>query len=147
MNANNATVTGLQNGSYTFRWTTSNGICPVSTSTVNITAEDCRIQVAKTASTPQLNTDGSYTVTFQFAVTNPSSTIALNGVQVTDNLNTAFPSPRTFAVTSVSATGALSGAVNAGFNGNTDQNLLTAAASLPAGATSTITLVVKVNLN
>lgn len=146
--AANVSVTGLQNGVYHFRWTISNGVCPQSIANIQATVEDCRIQVAKTAGTPVLNADGSYHVTFKFTVTNPGAIITVNNVQVTDNLTTAMPSPKTFSVVSLSATGALAAATNTSFNGTTDQNLLNAAAaSLAPGGSETVTLVVKVKIN
>lgn len=145
INAPNAVVTGLLPGTYPLRFTVSNGVCAVSTSDINIQVEDCRIQIAKTASTPLLNADGSYTVVFKFNVTNPGN-ISINNVQVTDNLAPVFPSPKTFTVTSITGTGTFSGMTNAGFNGKTDQNLLMSSATLAGGQTQTITLQVKVNL-
>lgn len=141
-----ASVSGLQTGSYQFMLTTSNGVCPSSSSYRAVTVEDCRVQVAKTASTPVLQSDGSYNVTFVFTVTNPNNTANINNVQVTDDLTAAFPSPKTFTVKSLTATGALSAATNSAFDGNANQNLLQSGAVLAHNTTETITLVVNVKL-
>lgn len=142
-----ASVTGIGVGVYNFLFTTSNGVCTPKQSPVVLTVEDCSVQVKKTASTPVLQADGSYNVTFVFEVINPSATADLKSAQVTDNLRTAFPSPKTFSKVSLSATGTLASSVNASFDGETDLNLLNAAtAVVKHGTSETITLVVNVKL-
>ncbi|MDR6341618.1 hypothetical protein HNQ91_004691 [Filimonas zeae] len=142
-----ATVTGLGAGVYNFLFTTSNGVCTPKTSPVVLTVEDCSVQVVKTASTPELQADGSYNVTFKFVVTNPNTTANVKNAQVSDNLRTTFPLPKTFTKVSLSATGTLASSVNAAFDGETDINLLNAAtAVINHGSTETITLVVNVKL-
>ncbi|MFY0254569.1 hypothetical protein ACDQ55_11505 [Chitinophaga sp. 30R24] len=148
LHAANAVVTGLQSGAYTFRWTTSNGVCAVSIADLQAKVEDCRIQVVKTASTPVMNADGTYTITFRFTVTNPGADITINNVQVVDNLSAALPAPATFSVVSLDATGPLSGKTAASFNGTSQQQLLnTTDVSLAPGATANIILTVNVKLN
>lgn len=144
-----ADVGGLDVGDYVFNFTTTNGICPASGPVpVNIKVEDCRVTVVKTVSTPALNADGTYKVVFTFVITNPGSNVAINDVQVADNLNGSFPAPNTFTVKVPTVTGALtSAAINTAFNGNTDQNLLKAGTSLAPGASATIKLEVNVTLN
>jgi len=66
-------------------------------------------------------------------------------VQLTDNLNNAFPAPITYSVASLNAGAALT--ANAGFNGNSNINLLSGTNTLPVGATETVTLVVNYNMN
>lgn len=142
-----AGVTGLDVGVYNFLFTTSNGVCTPKQSPVVVTVENCAVQVKKTASTPVLQADGSYNVTFRFEITNPSATADLKEAQVTDNLRTAFPAPKTFTKVSLVATGTLAASVNSAFDGETDLNLLNAVtAVVKHGTTETITLVVNVKL-
>jgi len=141
-----STLTGLLPGVYTLRWTTSNGSCTSKTDDVVITVSQCEIAVAKSASTPVLQSDGSYNITFTFKVKNTGNT-ALSNVQVVDDLTSTFPAPKTYTVTSIAA-GGPSLTANTDFNGNADKNLLTAASSsLAAGAEETITVTVNVKLN
>jgi hypothetical protein len=65
--------------------------------------------------------------------------VALSNVNVVDNLAAVFTAPATFSVTSV-ASGSLP--VNNSFNGTSSTSLLAAGATLAAGQTATITLVV-----
>ena len=84
-------VTGLSAGSYTFTWTISNGSCPASTATVQVTVEDapsiadagvdqtvCTTSATLSASTPTVGT-GVWTVTNGTATvtspTDPNSTV------------------------------------------------------------------------
>lgn len=143
-NANNATVGGLELGTYVFRWTTSNGPCTTFQDDITVTIQDCQVAIAKSAGTPVQQANGSYNVTFTFKVKNTGTT-ALSTVQVKDQLNLTFPSPKTFSKVSLNATGSLT--TNPTFNGSADQNLLTPASStLAAGQEETITLVVNVIL-
>ncbi len=96
------------------------------------------IGTAKSASSPVLQADGSYLVTYTVLVKNYGNTV-LNGVQATDNLNTTYPAPTTFSVTSVSGSGA-----NSGFNGAANQNLLTSGVTLNPGDSRTVTLTVRI---
>ncbi|RAJ08679.1 hypothetical protein LX64_01333 [Chitinophaga skermanii] len=146
-NQHNANLNGAQAGTYQYMWTISNGVCPASTAYTTVEVEDCRIAVAKSASTPIQNADGSYNVTFTFNVSNPGSKIEVNDVQVTDDLTGVFKDAKSFAVQSVTATGPLSTSVNAAFDGRTNVNLLSSGATLAASASATITVIVKVNLN
>lgn len=144
VNANNATVGGLELGTYVFRWTTSNGPCTTYQDDITVTIQDCQVAIAKSAGTPVQQANGSYNVTFTFKVKNTGTT-ALSTVQVKDQLNLTFPSPKTFTKVSLNATGSLT--ANPTFNGTADQNLLTPASSaLAAGQEETITLVVNVIL-
>ncbi|WP_443937396.1 PKD domain-containing protein [Pedobacter sp. MW01-1-1] len=146
VNDPNATVTGLLQGTYVFRWTTSNGPCATNSDDITVVINDCQIAISKDKpSTPVQQADGSYNVTFVFHVKN-TGTVAVGNIQVTDDLTTTFPSPKTFTKVSLVSTGGL--ATNSGFTGNTDQNLLNAAGSnLAAGVEETVTLVINVRLN
>ena len=66
--------------------------------------------------------------------------VPLASVQVTDDLETTFTGATSYEVTAVAATGTLT--ANAGFNGDTDKNLLSAG-TLAFGAVDTITVTVK----
>ncbi len=81
---------------------------------------------------------GPYQVRYMIVVEN-FGTVALQQVQVTENLRQTFPLPVTFSVVSVGITG--TGAANPAFNGTTDINLLNPALStLAPGATMMIDL-------
>jgi len=78
---------------------------------------------------------GPYAVRYNIVVEN-FGTVALQTVQVTDNLRQTFPLPVTFSVVSVNVNG--TGVANANFNGITDINLLNAAQSTLAPGASFI---------
>ncbi|WP_199119797.1 hypothetical protein [Pedobacter sp. ASV28] len=144
-NSPTSAVNGFVAGNYTLRWTSSNGTCTNSTSDMTITVKSCDIAISKATSTPVLQSDGSYNITLTFNVLNNGDQ-ALSNVQVEDDLTLTFPSPKTYTVTSItSGSGTLT--VNSAFNGNSNKNLLNAAAStLAAGSQQTITLVLNVKL-
>jgi gliding motility-associated-like protein/uncharacterized repeat protein (TIGR01451 family) len=77
--------------------------------------------------------------------------VDLNNIQVTDDLTAALPLPITFVKSSLTTSNVTSGsalAVNAGFNGSTNKNLLNVASSnLKIGASGTITLVITVTIH
>lgn len=147
VNAHNATVNGLIQGPYEFKWTTSNGTCTSSEDKITVNIESCEIAIAKSAGTPVPQSDGSYNVTFTFKVKNTGTT-ALTTVQVQDDLTRTFPSPKTFTRVSLAGEAGSTLTVNNAFNGESDTNLLTAASSaLAVGREETITLVVNVKFN
>ncbi|MGQ0801343.1 MAG: DUF7507 domain-containing protein [Pseudomarimonas sp.] len=85
---------------------------------------------------------GPYAVRYNIVVEN-FGTVALQTVQVTDNLRQTFPLPVTFSVISVAVNG--TGTPNPNFNGITDINLLNAAQStLAPGASFIIDLRISV---
>jgi gliding motility-associated-like protein/uncharacterized repeat protein (TIGR01451 family) len=89
-----------------------------------------RIGVAKLASAPTLQPNGSYTITYTIKVKNLGN-VDLTAVQVTEDFTTAFPNPATITlVGNVSATGNL--IVNTAFNGKTDTRLLVSSGSNPS---------------
>lgn len=144
VNDPHAVVTGLVSGVYEFTWTTSNGPCTTSANTVNITITDCQIAVSKEAATPVLQSDKSFNVTFKFRIKNTGG-IAVNNVQVQDDLSITFPSPKTYTIVSIGNPGGLT--VNTGFNGNSNKNLFVGTSSLAAGAEEIVTVVANVKLN
>lgn len=101
------------------------------------------IGVAKAASTPELQSDGSYNVTFVVTVQNMGND-TLRNVKVTDDLASTFPSPAVFSVTGMPT---VSGTLqpNSSFNGSSDIDLIISPSSmLDTGATATITFTVNV---
>ena len=101
------------------------------------------IGLAKSASNPTDNGDGTYTTTFTFKVENLGND-ALTGIQITDDLTAAFPAPVTYTVNSLSSSDLT---VNwpAGFDGDTDKNLLDGSDGLAVGAAvATITMQVTI---
>jgi uncharacterized repeat protein (TIGR01451 family) len=100
------------------------------------------IGVANTASTPTLKPDGSYEIVYTYLIQNYGAT-DLKTIQAVTNLTATFTSPLTYSVISIAGTGSL--AVNTGFTGNTDKNLLSSASStLASGTSGTITLTVNI---
>lgn len=105
-----------------------------------------QIGVAKQAGAIVNNGDGTFTVPITLHVENLGS-VALNQVQIVEDLAATFPLPTTFSVAAPPiAAGTL--AANPGFNGSTDTNLLVAAAStLAPGVTLTVSLSVTFSPN
>ena len=98
------------------------------------------IGVAKQVVEPVVNNkDGTYDVTYEFTVVNLGDT-TLSNVQVYDNLDTTFGAGN-YTVQSKTAVGLT---VNPTYTGAPPANLLTGTDTLAAGATRTITLVVRV---
>jgi uncharacterized repeat protein (TIGR01451 family) len=105
-------------------------------------AEIPRIGLAKQVVSTVNNGNGSYTVTYNLALSNLGS-VPLSNVQVVENLATTFTGATSFAVSSVAVpNGGLT--ANAGFNGTGNNNLLAAGQSLALGGTASIRLVVTV---
>jgi LPXTG-site transpeptidase (sortase) family protein len=123
-----------------FNYTITDADGNPSSSTLTITVNKSLIGISKQASTPVEVSAGTYDITYTLLVKNYGG-VTLNNIQVTDNLSTTFASPTTFSVQSKSATGLT---INPSFNGSTDTNLLTGMDSLSAGASGTITVVVRV---
>lgn len=114
--------------------------------------EDRGLGLAKTFSTPTSIGGGVFETTLTFNIKNLSDAtngVALNNVQITDNLNTTFPAPATYTVQSKSIAAVSPGSsatINAGFNGNSNQNLL-ATGTLARQGTATIEVVVRFDPN
>ena len=114
---------------------------PVSDSDpATVTVQPPAISVTKTRTSAGSVPNGS-TVVFSIVVSNTGAE-DLNNVQVTDNLNTTFGSLN-YNVLSITETGPLT--ANGGYNGSTDTDLLSGTDSLAVGASSTITLSVRIN--
>ncbi len=103
-----------------------------------------QIGLSKIATVSDKKSDGTFDVTYTFEVEN-MGTFPLTGVFVRDNLENTFPSPVTFTVTSLTATGGLS--VNNGYTGKgTAVNLLNSQSSTIApGLIHNIVLKINVN--
>jgi gliding motility-associated-like protein len=95
------------------------------------------------AGSPKVQADGSFAVTYLLTVAN-LGLVTLKEVQITDNLATAFNNPTVkFAVQNdLSATGGL--AVNPGFNGSINLNLLAPGNTLAPGTSATVRFTVNV---
>jgi len=88
--------------------------------------------------------DGTFDVTYTFEVENMGD-IPLTNIDVIDNLNTTFPSPLTFNIVAVSASGSL--VANSNYTGTgANTNLLNSQQSNLAPAAKH-TIVLKVNVN
>ncbi|MFB6456177.1 hypothetical protein ACE38W_12970 [Chitinophaga sp. Hz27] len=136
-------VTGIAKGVYMFRWSISNGACPVSTSDTKVTVDDCGISVVKTATQPVQKADGSYDMTFTFTLKNPGTEVMINNIVLTDNIQASLPANASYTVTGHTISGI--SAYNNSFDGKNDINLLQAnTGSLAAGATATISVTVNV---
>ena len=94
-----------------------------------------QIGVAKAIVSPPTN-DGSGNFTFQYAIrVDNTGDVALENVQVTDDLGTVFAAATSFTVNSVTSADF---AVNAGFDGAADQSLLAGTDTLAPAATGEI---------
>ncbi len=92
---------------------------------------------------PYNNGDGSYTLTYQFVVTN-LGTVTVSNLQLTDDVESTYGAGSTLVIDSLSATSPY--VVNSAFNGLTagDTNLLAGTDSLVPAATVTIDLTITV---
>lgn len=77
-------------------------LADISNTTFNFPA----IGLGKTATTPVIQPDGSYNVTYTFTVKNYGN-LPLSKIQVTDLLSAALPAPITYTVTALASTGTL----------------------------------------
>ena len=110
------------------------------TATVANTYKNPVVGLAKSVAAVSQVSTGTWEVEYYFVVENLGNVTLLN-VQATDNLNSTFPLPTTFAVQSISSTDFT---VNTFYDGDTNTNLLGGTDSLSVGATGTITVVVHV---
>lgn len=156
----NGTITQNSNGSLVYNPNTNfvgvdtytynscdNGnpsLCVTKLVTITVVG-NASIGLAKEASVPAAQPDGSYLVTYTMRVRNYGS-IPVTNVQITDNLSGTFPSPVTFSIAgSPSGTGNLNG--NSSFNGSSDINMLDGTGTLAAGEQQSVSVVVRFNLN
>lgn len=112
-----------------------------STPTVLTFSEAPEVGLAKAIVTgPANNGDGTYTLGYQFVVEN-SGDVELANLQISDDLSAAFAGADGFAVDAIASTDF---AVNAGFNGAADANLLAGTDTLAAAATGSVDVTVTV---
>jgi gliding motility-associated-like protein len=102
------------------------------------------VTLAKGGLTPIRQPDGSFLVTYVFLVQN-AGRFPANTIQVLDTLDKVFPSPATFTIVSVAASGNL--VANTGYDGVTITDLLQPASTLAVGKTDTVTLALIVTAN
>lgn len=100
--------------------------------------------LAKMASVPVLQADGSTAVSFTFTVENFSDN-DIHDIQITDNLAAIMPAQATYQVTGGSANNQL--IFNTAYNGNSNINVLAAGSSLASGQVSQVTLDLIINPN
>ncbi|RYY22000.1 MAG: DUF11 domain-containing protein, partial [Sphingobacteriaceae bacterium] len=146
---NTATATATASGGVVVSDISNNGSTLNQPSGVQTPINFPMIGLGKTASTPILQSDGTYNVDYTITVKNFGQ-IALQNVQVQDILTTAFPSPVTYTLrAAVAISGGTGLSVNASFTGaNSNTNLLVAASSILAiGDSRTITIPLNVNPN
>lgn len=103
--------------------------------------------IAKAASVPSLNSDGTYDVAFKVVVKN-YDTGTLNGITLTENLSNTFASVNGFTVVGPPLVSPQTSdlTVNSNFNGSSNTNLLQNSANmLNSGQADTVSFTVRVN--
>ena len=135
---------------YTVRFFAGNG-CTKDT-TLFLTPTTCLTNtvfgIAKAVSTPTLQTNGTYNVTYKVVVKNYSSA-PLNNVVLLENLSTTFPLPTTFSIISTPTiiTAASNLTLDATFDGTLQTTLTNTLSVLNANATDTILFSLNINPN
>ncbi|QIZ70487.1 DUF11 domain-containing protein [Oxynema aestuarii] len=99
--------------------------------------------VAKAAGTPVNNGDGTFTIPYTIQVENLGN-VAIEDLQVVENLTNTFSGVSSFTVVSNSLTSPSGLVVNSNFNGQGNNNLLATGNTLAVGATATISFEVTV---
>ena len=111
--------------------------------TIIVFTENPIIGIAKSASPTTDNGNGTFTTTITLTVENLGNVI-LNSVQISDDLTTAFPSSVTVAVSNLTSPLLTT---NSGFNGTSDNNLLSGSDVLAIGAVATVSFDLTFNPN
>jgi gliding motility-associated-like protein len=102
------------------------------------------VTLAKGGLTPVRQPDGSFLVTYVFLIQN-AGRFPANKIQLLDTLDKVFPSPATFTIVSVNASGNL--VANKSYDGVTITDLLQSGSILALGKTDTVTLVLNATAN
>ena len=137
-------ISGNTGGRISVRATANGCTSPAAFIDVAIKVEGEVLRVTKSASTPVLQSDGTYLMNFTITLRNLLSQ-PLTNVMVTDDLTRTFPSPIVFQVTSLKASGSL--VVNQFYNGRILLDMLTVASTLPALSADSIVLTVRLEPN
>jgi gliding motility-associated-like protein len=138
------TVPGATGGRITVRATANGCTSPAAFLDVTVVDDGEILKVFKSASSPELQPDGTYLIRFAITLKNMRNQ-PLTNVMVTDDLTRTFPNPITFQVTQVRASGSLS--VDPLYNGRSLVELLTPVSTLRAFGTDSINLTVKIEPN
>lgn len=121
--------------------------------TLYLVPVDCSLKtlgIAKEVSSPAVNADGSYNVTYTVVVKNYDLSKAkgtLNSIQLTEDLSAAFPSPSSFTIVNSPTVTSLGNniAINSSFDGVTNKNLtLISGSVLDSQEADTITFSLKI---
>jgi hypothetical protein len=135
-----STSTSSTTSSSSSSTSTSTSVTSTSSSTSTSTTappQNPQIGVAKRVSNgPTSIGGGAYSLTYTILVRNTGN-VVLNNVQVTDNLNTTFAGATSFSVIGVNS-GVF--AVNPGYNGTSNTNLLAAGNTLGVGGSGSISV-------
>jgi uncharacterized repeat protein (TIGR01451 family) len=107
------------------------------------------IGVAKQLESVIQLTTKSYDILYSLIVENPSSSVTATNVQVSDNLNTTFPTAETISINSPANVSGCSGTVlnpaTPAFNGTTQSNLLAGNQNLQPGERCAISFTARIN--
>jgi len=143
-------LSGLVLGSYTFRYTISNGICPDSPDEMSVEVEDCgsinpRLGIAKSAGTPIQLPDGTFDVTYTIYMKNMGAE-DLDSLTLNDNLVRTITRPSEFHVSNMpDASGQLYS--NPMFNGVSDTSLITLESKLAKGMKDSVWFTINISPN
>jgi gliding motility-associated-like protein len=133
---------------YTVRFFGANGC--IKDTTVFLTPTSCITNtifgISKAASSPSIQANGTYNVTYKVVVKNYSS-VHLNNVILIENLATTFPLPTTFSIISSPAiiTPGSSLVLNPTFDGTLQTSLTTTLSVLNPNSTDTILFTLNIN--
>jgi len=116
-------------------------------SSVGVLATGGELGSALGVANVEAGNDGTFTVTYKAIVKNYSS-VPMTSIQMMDSLSKAFPAPSDFVVMSTQVSPGSTLVINPSFDGKAQFGLLQENVStLPAGASDTVTIRVKVTPN
>ena len=133
---------GVDAFSYTI--CSSNTLCAVAT--VNVTVNDLGklVYVTKTATTPELRKDGTFSLIYSIIIGN-KTTNAIRNIQLVDDLTKTFPSPISFNVELISAGDKLK--ANSLYDGIYELNTLQGNGKLEGGEIDSIQIRLQIDPN